>query len=203
MNNDSASGTLASLASKALQAASDAGFTRSSSAETGRLLQCLSATVRQGVICELGSGYGFGAGSLASTLQPGVRLVTVEADEAAAASVAALFEGVPSVDAVHGDWREAKRFAPVSLLFQDGGPASIGDSEHVARDQSDVLELLDRGGVMVKDDLTPRWAAGNGRWTADQVRDDAFRAFWYGCGETIVTEVAVKADQAVLIATRR
>ncbi len=55
--------------------------------------------------------------------------------------------GLPKVELLEGEWREALQGrGPFGLFFFDAGPAYEFDA---------ALELLEPGGLLVKDDLTP------------------------------------------------
>jgi len=187
---------------RANERARAAGFSRSCSAETGRLLRFLASTVRSGTICELGCGYGAGTSWLHSGLANGVRLLTVDADPAAVAATRSIFNDCPDVTVLEGDWTEAARFGPYQLMFVDGGPVTYGSQREVDRDQQRIFELLLPGGVAIKDDLTPPNLQSGGRWTPEQVQSDPLRRFWFNHPGAIATEVVVGPTEAVLLASR-
>jgi predicted O-methyltransferase YrrM len=112
----------------------------SSIPEVQALLRVL-ATGRD--VAELGTAFGEGAAALAETARS---VVTVELDPGRAAIAAARLAGLANVEALAGDWRAALRGrGPFGLVFADGGGYAW----------EDILALLEPGGFLVKDDLTP------------------------------------------------
>ena len=91
-------------------------------------------------VLELGSACGGGAAALAETAR---RVVTVEVDPERAAATRERVRELANVEAVEGDWRQVNgRFG---LVFADHGD----------RDWERIVELVEPGGYLVKDDLTP------------------------------------------------
>jgi predicted O-methyltransferase YrrM len=113
----------------------------SSIREVQALLRVLA--VRRDV-AELGTAFGEGAAALAATARS---VVTVELDAERAAAARERLAGVTNVELREGDWRDELRGrGPFGLVFYDAGPPY---------DVAAALELLEPGGLLVKDDLTP------------------------------------------------
>jgi len=168
------------------------GFTHSCSDETGRLLRTLASQFTAGTIAEIGTGCGVGAAWMASALAPTARLVTIELDEMRANAAQTLFGGVPNVTVMLGDWSQLRGQPPLSMLFADGGNAKGSGA-------SDIIDMMQPGGLIVLDDLTPveQWPPEWQGWQ-DPVRD-----FWLNEKRVIPTELRVSPTSAVLLATRR
>ena len=116
-----------------------------------RLLRVLAAGRR---VAEVGTAFGEGAAAMAETA---ASVVTVEIDPARAEAASRRLAAFPNVELLVGDWRDhLPRRAPFELVFFDGGGIA---------DAPDFLELLEPGGLLVKDDLTP------GRPGRDPVRE--------------------------------
>lgn len=166
-------------------------FSRSCTAQVGRLLQVLAATVPRGTIGELGTGAGVGTAWLASGLGAGTSLVTVERDAARASAARGLFHAAPRVTVLVGDWRELLASGPFGLLFVD-----VGEAKHDGTEL--VIQALARGGIAVLDDLTPEecWP------TAWRGRGDPVRDSWLNDPRLAATEVRVSPREAVILATR-
>jgi predicted O-methyltransferase YrrM len=112
----------------------------SSIAEVQALLRVLGAGRD---VAELGTAYGEGAAALAETARS---VVTVERDPHRAAIARERLAGCTNVDALEGDAYELLQGrGPFGLVFADGG---VYDWER-------IVELLEPGGLLVKDDLTP------------------------------------------------
>lgn len=179
------------LVQRALAAAEAAGFTKSCAPEMGQLLRTLAATIVNGVIGELGAGYGVGTAWLASGLRADARLVTVELEPEPASAVRALLADEPGATVEQGDWRLALRHAPFALLFADAAPAKAAPEE--------LLAALAPGGVLLLDDLTPiaHWPLA---WRG---RRDPLRDFWLNEPRVVATELLLTPTTAALLATRR
>ena len=149
----------------------------SSIPEVRRLLAVLAAGRR---VAEIGTAYGDGAASIASTAH---RLVTVEVDEERAAVARERLQGFPNVELHHGDWRAVlPPRAPFDLVFVDSGDAATDPA---------VADLVSDGGFVLKDDLTP------GRAGPDPVRE-----FWATHPDFVVTELLTTPATAALLAAR-
>ena len=151
--------------------------------EVGRLLQLLAAGANR--MCELGTAYGVGAAWIASGMQPGATLLTVEKDPDRAAGAKTLFRGHPSIEVLAGDWSLALDRGPFDVVFSDGGPKRApGDPEK-------LLPLVRRGGVVFLDDYTPG------------VKNDSGRQIWLDNDSYSAVEVTLTRDTAVILATKR
>jgi predicted O-methyltransferase YrrM len=170
------------LVERALELAERAGFTKSCSPETGRLLQVLAGQRGRTRVAEIGAGCGVGSAWILSALDPEVPFVTVELDTRRAREVAELLAGDENASVVHGDWREVlSREAPFDLLFADGGKAKAHE---------EVLGLLAPGGTLFLDDLTPGYEG-----------HDPIRNLWLGHPRLLATELQVSPREAVIIGT--
>jgi predicted O-methyltransferase YrrM len=180
------------LVSEAVSLARREGFGNSCRPEHGRLLFALASGAA--MIGETGTGCGVGLAWLASGARPGARLVSVELDPDRAALAAELFEDLPQVTVLRGDWREIDRAAPFDLLVLDGGGQGKQGGE-----QADAAVLLRPGGTLVIDDLTPA-----GQWPPmfrGQV--DTVRVHWLAHPDLDAAELRLAPDLAALVATRR
>jgi predicted O-methyltransferase YrrM len=175
------------LVRRAVAAARELRFDRSSGAEVGRLLHLLASQRGRTRVGEIGTGAGVGAAWIVSALPPGVPFVTVELDEERAELAARLFAADEGVRVLAGDWHELMPAeAPFDLLFYDGGGKQRPDL-----DGDQVVGLLAPGGTVVLDDFTP------GRPGPDPVRE-----FWLGHPELVAAELAVSPSAAVIVAVR-
>jgi predicted O-methyltransferase YrrM len=160
--------------------------------EHGRLLFALASGAE--VIGETGTGCGVGLAWLASGARPGARLVSVELDSGRAALAADLFSGLPQVTVIHGDWREIHRDAPFDLLVLDGGAHGKAGG-----DPADPAALLQPGGTLVIDDLTP----ARERPPRFGGHVDTARMHWLTHPGLDAAELRLAPDLAALVATRR
>lgn len=162
--------------------------------EVGHLLHVLAASIREGIVGEVGTGYGIGAAWIVSALRPTVPFVTVEIEPFRARTAGVLFEEHPNVSVITGDWHQLLSYGPFSLLFVD-----VGDAKE--RDAQVVVDALATGGLAVLDDLTPQHL-----WTREQ-RElwavDPIRSFWLEHPSLVATELLVRPDSAVIVAARR
>jgi predicted O-methyltransferase YrrM len=128
-------------------------------------------------VLELGSAFGVGAAVMAETAR---RVVTVELDPERAAATRARVAALPNVESIAGDWRQVQ--GSFGLVFPDHGDY----------DWQRILELVEVGGFIVKDDLTP------GR----PMRGDPIREFLLGDPRLAGTELLVTPESAVIVAVR-
>jgi predicted O-methyltransferase YrrM len=153
----------------------------SSLPEVQRLLAVLAAGKR---CAEMGTAFGEGAAAIASTA---ASLVTVELDPERAAAARERLAGLDNVELVEGDWRDVlPQRAPFELLFLDSGDWK----EEPFRQQA--LDLVEPGGLLVKDDLTP------GRPGPDPLRD-----WFFGHPDLVATEILTMPAAAAILATKR
>jgi predicted O-methyltransferase YrrM len=151
----------------------------------------LAAQVTAGVIAEIGTGYGVGAAWIASDMQPGARLVTVDLDAGRAASARALFESYAQVEVITGDWRDILRHAPFRLLFADAADAK-------EREPEALIDVLAPGGTILLDDLTPEhlWPEA---WRG---KPDPVREFWLHTPRLQATELLTTPSSCVIVGVR-
>ena len=130
-------------------------------------------------VAELGTAFGEGAAAMAETARS---VVTVEQDADRVAVARERLASYENVRVLHGDWRELVdgRFG---LVFADAG----------AYDWERIVELLERGGIVVKDDLTP------GR----PVDGDPVREFLLRDARLVAAEILTTPSAAAIVAVRR
>lgn len=158
--------------------------------DVGRFLAVLAAGCIDGLIGEAGTGVGYGAAWMASSMPSNCRLVTVELDGNRAAAARGVFADEPRVEVVHGDsFEELARRAPFDLLFADGGRMS-----------DEIVDLLRIGGRLVNDDVTPVEVL-----PADSPyrEHDPKRSFFFGDPRLVAAEVVLPdLRNSVLVGTR-
>lgn len=171
-------------------------FDRSSIPEVGRLLAMLAAARPRGRFAEIGTGCGVGAAWIASALGPEAVFVTVENDEECAAAAGRLFEELPNLRVLHGDWHVLlPPEGPFDLVFLDGGHWKSGD---VAAESEHALELVAPGGVVIIDDMTPE-----ALWPEDwRGRPDPAREFWLEDPRLRAVEILTTPRTAAILATK-
>jgi predicted O-methyltransferase YrrM len=174
------------LVLRAQELARSLRFTRSCSDETGRLLHVLAAERGRSRVAELGAGTGVGAAWMVSALEPAATFVTVEVDAERAGAAAHLFRDDPNVRVLTGDWHELlPPEAPFDLVFLDAGKTRPD------RDGEQVIGLLAPRGLVVRDDRR------DGRPAVEAVR-----AFWLRHPGLSAVELAVSAEESVILAAR-
>ena len=155
---------------------------RSSIPEVRRLLSVLAVGRKVG---EAGTAFGEGTRAMASTA---ASVVTVEMDERRAELAAAALRDVPKVQLLVGDWRQVlPERAPFGLLFLDAGgfkeaPFEVGPL---------AVGLLERGGLLVVDDMTPGLSD-----------HDPAREFLFGYSELTSVEVNTTPETSAIISAR-
>jgi predicted O-methyltransferase YrrM len=171
-----AAGELPPLVLAAVQASRETGCERACIPELGRLLRVLAAGRAR--IGETGTACGVGAAWIASGMEPGASLATVELDGRFAAAAAGVLGETARV--IAGDWTEIRAFAPFDLLFCDHGVDKANPGP--------MLELVVPGGLLVLDDLTPARAEG-----------DPLRAAWAAREDAATAEVLLTPTESALI----
>lgn len=168
-----------------------AGYVSFCRNETGRLLATLAAT-REGTLAEFGTGTGVGTAWLRSGVRTDARILTAELDARLAGAAAEIFTDDPQVEVRAADWETLRDQGPFSLLFLDSGDP---DAVRVGA----VADLVEPGGIVVLDDLTPceQWPP------VFYGRVDTLREEWLTDERFTTVEVMVASDAATLIATRR
>jgi predicted O-methyltransferase YrrM len=155
----------------------------SSIPQVRRLLAVL-ATGRR--VAEAGTAFGEGAAAMAETAES---VVTVERDQERATLAALRLEQHPNVELLVGDWLELlPPRGPFGLFFLDAGgfKHSLGEVGEL------VIGLLEPGGLLVLDDLTPARPGVDPvrAWAADQ-------------RELVASEVLTTPATAALVIARR
>jgi len=132
-------------------------------------------------VAELGTAFGEGAAAIAETARS---VVTVERDPERAAVARERLAGFENVEALEGDAYDVLRGrGPFGLVFADGG----------AYDWERILELLEPGGLLVKDDLTPGRA----------VDGDPVREFLLRDPRLVAVEILTTPESAAIVAVKR
>ena len=155
----------------------------SSIPEVRRLL----ATLATGRRCaEAGTAYGDGAAAMASTA---TAVVTVEKEPDRAELARKRLAALGNVELVLGDWRtELPRRGAFGLVFLDGG----GFKREPEEDGPVAVALLERGGILVVDDLTP-----------GRAEPDPARAFLLEHPDLVAAEILTTLASAAIVAVRR
>jgi predicted O-methyltransferase YrrM len=163
----------------------------------GRLLAVLAAGRPAGRLAEIGTGVGAGAAWLASGMDAGSTLVTVEVDPERARLARQVVEDDRRVTVVTGRWQDhLPALAPFDLVFVDGGY-----EEHLREDPGItdvVVDLVRVGGNLVLDDVTPR----RERSSAETTGPDAKRAIAFGHPRVVGAELYVPDADGVVGGTR-
>ena len=132
----------------------------------------------------MGTAFGEGAAAIASTA---ASLVTVERDPDRAAVARERLAGCDNVELLEGDWRELlPQGGPFELLFLDSGDWKEEPYRQLA------FDLVEPGGLLVKDDLTPGFPG-----------PDPVREWFFGHPDLTATEILTTPDTAAIIAARR
>jgi predicted O-methyltransferase YrrM len=154
----------------------------SSIREVQQLLGVLAAGRSVG---EAGTAFGEAAEAMARTARS---VVTVELDPERAAIAADRLAPYTNIELLVGDWRELlPPRGPFGLFFLDGG-----HFKHAPEESSDlVYHLLEPGGLLVLDDLTP-----------GSVEFDPVRAWAHGHSGLRAAEILTTPSTAALVIAR-
>lgn len=134
-------------------------------------------------VAEMGAAYGETAAIMAETARS---VVTVESDPERVAVARERLAGSENVELLEGDvWELLRGRGPFELVFLDGGLRPVTDERWEA-----ILALVERGGLLVKDDMSP------GR----PIAGDEIREFLLRDPRLAATEIVVAPGMAVIVA---
>ena len=137
-------------------------------------------------VAEMGAAYGETAAVMAETARS---VVTVERDPERVAVARERLAALGNVELLEGDvYEQLRGRGPFDLVFVDGGLRPVTDERWDA-----ILALVEPGGLLVKDDLTP------GR----RVEGDEIREFLLRDPRLAATEIVVAPEMAVIVAALR
>jgi predicted O-methyltransferase YrrM len=135
---------------------------------------------------ELGTAFGEGAAAIASTA---ASLVTTELDPERARVARERLAGLPNVEFLEGDWRETlPPRGPYELVFLDAG----GWRDDPYGKGQPALDLLEPGGLLVKDDMTPGFPG-----------PDPVREWLFGHPDLVAVELLTTPSSAAILAAKR
>lgn len=134
-------------------------------------------------VAEMGAAYGETAAIMAETARS---VVTVESDPERVAVARERLAGSENVELLEGDvWELLRGRGPFELVFLDGGLRPVTDERWEA-----ILALVELGGLLVKDDMSP------GR----PIDGDEIREFLLRDPRLAATEIVVAPGMAVIVA---
>lgn len=136
-------------------------------------------------VAEMGAAYGETAALLAQTARS---VVTVELDHERVAVARERLAGLTNVELLEGDvYEQLRGRGPFGLVFVDGGLRPVDPTR-----RDSILALVEPGGLLVKDDLTP------GR----PVEGDEVREFLLRDPRLASAEILATPEMAVIVAAR-
>jgi predicted O-methyltransferase YrrM len=149
-------------------------------------VQALLRTLAAGRdVAEMGAAFGETAAIMAETARS---VVTVERDPERVAIARQRLAGLANVELLEGDvYEQLRGRGPFDLVFVDGGLRPVMEWKWEA-----ILSLLEPGGILVKDDMTP-----GGPIEGDEVREFLLRD-----PRLAATEILVTPEMASIVAAR-
>jgi predicted O-methyltransferase YrrM len=136
-------------------------------------------------VAEMGAAYGETAAIMAETARS---VVTVERDPERVAVARERLADVSNVELLEGDvWECLQGQGPFGLVFVDGGLRPLTDEKRNA-----IVALVEPGGFLVKDDMSP------GR----PIEGDEIREFLLRDPRLAATEFDVAPGMAVIVAAK-
>ena len=136
-------------------------------------------------VAEVGTAFGETAALLAETARS---VVTLELDSERAAVACERLSGLPNVELLEGDaYEQLRGRGPFGLVFVDGGLRPVTEEKWDA-----ILALVEPGGFLVKDDLTP------GR----PIEGDEVREFLLRDPRLAAAEILVTPEMAAIVAAK-
>jgi predicted O-methyltransferase YrrM len=136
-------------------------------------------------VAEMGAAYGETAAVVAETARS---VVTVEQDPERVAIARERLAGLANVELLEGDvYEQLSGRGPFGLVFVDGGLRPVTDDKWET-----ILALVEPGGILVKDDMSP------GR----PVEGDEVRELFLRDPRLAATEILVTPEMAAIVAVR-
>jgi predicted O-methyltransferase YrrM len=136
-------------------------------------------------VAEMGAAFGETAAALAETARS---VVTVERDPERVAVARERVSGLANVELLEGDvFEQLRGRGPFGLVFVDGGLRPVTEEKWDA-----ILDLVEPGGILVKDDMTP------GR----PIDGDEVREFLLRDPRLAAAEILATPDMAVIVASK-
>jgi predicted O-methyltransferase YrrM len=136
-------------------------------------------------VAEMGAAFGETAAVIAETARS---VVTVERDPDRLAVARERLAGVRNVELLGGDaFEQLSGRGPFGLVFVDGGLRPVTEEKWEA-----ILALVEPGGILVKDDMTPGRPVDG-----DEVRELLLRD-----PRLAATEILVTPEMAAIVAAR-
>jgi predicted O-methyltransferase YrrM len=137
-------------------------------------------------VAEMGAAYGETVAVVAETAR---NVVTVERDPERVAVARERLAGLANVELLEGDvYEQLRGRGPFGVVFVDGGLRPVDPQRWEA-----ILALVEPGGILVKDDLTP------GR----PIEGDEVREFLLRDSRLVAAEILATPEMAVILAVRR
>jgi predicted O-methyltransferase YrrM len=138
-------------------------------------------------VAEMGTAFGETAAVVAETARS---IVTVERDPERVVVARERLAGLANVELLEGDvYEQLRGRGPFGLVFVDGGLQQLAPDEKWEA----ILALVEPGGIIVKDDLTPGRA----------IDGDTVREFLLRDSRLTAAEILVTPEMAVIVAVRR
>jgi predicted O-methyltransferase YrrM len=136
-------------------------------------------------VAEMGAAFGETAAVVAQTARS---VVTVERDPERVAVARSRLAGLGNVEVLEGDvYEELRGRGPFGLVFVDGGLRPVTEERREA-----IVALVEPGGILVKDDMSP------GR----PIEGDDVREFLLRDPRLAAAEVLATPEMAVIVAVR-
>lgn len=135
----------------------------------------------------MGTAYGETAAVMAETAKS---VVTVERDPERLAIARERLAGLGNVELLEGDvYEQLRGRGPFDLVFVDSG---VREGLRQGRGWDAILALVESGGILVKDDLTPGRA----------IDGDEVREFLLRDPRLVASEIRVSDEWAVILAAK-
>ena len=136
-------------------------------------------------VAEMGAAYGETAAIMAETARS---VTTVEVDPERVVVARERLGALPNVELLEGDaFAELRGRGPFDLVFVDGGLRPVSAEKWDA-----ILALINPGGLIVKDDMTPGRA----------IEGDDVREFLLRDSRLASTELLVSPEMAVIVSAK-
>ncbi|WP_067625992.1 O-methyltransferase [Alicyclobacillus acidiphilus] len=179
------------IVEEAMQTAKERAYQNSCLPEVGQLLRIFSGLKPNARVAEIGTGLGVGSAWILSGIEPNTTFFTVELERERVELVSKIFEGVPNVHVLQGDWKQILSYGPFDFAFVDAKSAKHEEAD-------DLIDAMMVNGLILLDDFTPieHWPE---EWRG---KPDVVREKWMNDERLFCTEVRTSESNSVLVARK-
>ena len=146
--------------------------------------------ITQGIILEVGTGFGVGSSWILSSIAPTVKFITVDNSKERIEATANNIRH-HQAEFICGDWKEVIEKGPFQFIFADAAVAKTIEGEL-------LFNTLNIGGMLFMDDFTPEEHFPE-EWKG---KPDKVREYWLNHNGLLATEIYLTPTSSAILATK-